>query len=92
MGKAAGGHRMSARRKKRYERINPIYEHRDELLAARTEYDIMTQSGIKPDFEQPSVDQWKKDIALAPPGNKVHTREDIDADVENFKAANNFPY
>lgn len=92
MGNSARGHRMSARRRKRYERINPIYEHRDEILAARTQHDILTQSGIEPTFEKPSVDQWRKDIAQAPPGNQIHKREDIDADVEQFKRENNFPY
>ena len=92
MGRAANGHRMNARRKKRYERLNPIYEERERMAAARIQHSIETQSGMSPDFEPPPVDAWQKSINVDKPKNKVHDANEIEADVEAFKRANNFPY
>ena len=92
MGKAANGHGMNARRRKRYERLNPIYEERERQTALRLQYSIESQSGYTPDFDPPAVDDWQKQINVDVPKNVVHNADEIEADVQQFKEANGFQY
>lgn len=91
MGKAANGKAMRARRKKRYERINPIIEHREELINARFQVDLAEQSGLPAPFEPPPKDQWQKDISVGPNNVQVHDRDSIDADVEELRQKLHLP-
>ncbi|KAK8889701.1 hypothetical protein M9Y10_034458 [Tritrichomonas musculus] len=92
MGKAANGHGMNARRRKRYERLNPIYEERERQTALRLQHSIETQSGYTPNYEAPPVDQWQKQINVDKPKNFVHKADDVEEDVRRFKEANGIPY
>lgn len=91
MGKAANGHGMNARRRKRYERLNPIYAERERQTSLRMLHSIETQAGLTPEFEPPPVDQWQKDISVEAPKNHVHTIEEIEEEVEAFKQAQGLP-
>jgi len=86
MAKAANGKAMRARRKKRYERLDPIYERRRELTNAIQESSIQIQSGAKPEVDPPNPNQWSKETRQTPEPEVPHTREDIDQDVEKLKA------
>lgn len=92
MGKAANGHGMNARRRKRYERLNPIYEERERQTAMRLQHSIESQTGNPPDYEPPAVDEWQNSINVDKPKNVVHKMDEIEADVQSFKEANGFPY
>lgn len=83
MGKAANGKAMKAKRRKRFERLDPVYRRREELIALRAQAAIGNQEGNH--IEAPPPDQWIKELANTPLKITVHTREDIDADVERIR-------
>lgn len=85
MAKAANGKGMHARRKKRYERINPVLEQREQMTQARIQHSIAVQSGIDPGFEPPTPQHWSKEIAQTQ-DVQVHDRQSIEEDVEKLKS------
>ena len=86
MAKAANGKAMRNRRRKRYERINPIIEKRIEYTAKILNANIARQNGEEPEEEPPTPQQWQEELRQTPTPVQPYTREQLDADVEKLKA------